>query len=293
MAIPIVINPQSGKGLGRRLARDLGRYDPIILDPGRIAEQLERRVRPGDTVIIAGGDGTASMVIEALFRLDLGGDVRAVLYPLGTGNDLARSLGARLPADPVGFVETFAPERAAWREVAVWKMGRRYFVNYVGLGVDAQILAAADRWRRFFPARPGLRKFSLGCTGLWHQFYRIRQDVYLKTDTAVLPLKGAAGVILSNIGYVVGGSRIGELEPAASRLSVTVLQSSYDLLRIYFSRYGPQRAVRPYTLAHEVAVEGGALPLEIDGEVALFEPGVIACAGTLRFLLPPVATSGA
>ncbi len=287
MGITVIINPQSGSGLGRRLAHALRRFEPVLLDPARAAEQLEGRVAPGDTFVVGGGDGTVSLVVETLFRMGLGEAVTAVVYPLGTGNDLSRGLALRLPPDPAGFIETLAPDQAERREVAVWKMGTRYFVNYVGLGIDAQILATADRWRRYFPARPFMRKLSLGLAGFRHPFYRIRQEMRVHTEAGVLELKGQGGVILSNVGYIVGGSRIGALEPAAPRLSVTLVRSSLDLIRLFLSRFGPPKPVLPYTLAREVLLEGGPLPAEIDGEVALFEAGRVTCAGTLHILAPP------
>ena len=61
---------------------------------------LERALgdAPGGTVVAAGGDGTLHVVVQLLSRSGLLGDTVLGLLPLGTGNDLARTVG--IPLDP-------------------------------------------------------------------------------------------------------------------------------------------------------------------------------------------------
>lgn len=287
MALHLFINPRSGQGAGRDLAEALARFQPILLDDPEATDELAAAVEAGDVVVVAGGDGTVSLVVETLFQRGIGGDVRVVVLPLGTGNDLAHCLKMELPNDPARFLADFRPEMATAHEVAVWQMGTQHFINYASFGLDAQILATADRWRPHLPLYPGLRKITLGVAGLRHPFYRIEDEVVLKTDEGQQSLQGLCGVILSNIGYIVGGSRVGELDAAAPRLSVTEIHSSMDLIRLFLSRLGGPQPILPFTSATSVRIEGEALPVELDGEVAVFEPGRIACAGTATFLVPP------
>ena len=286
MRIHLVINALSGRGQGRVLAHRLRRFDPILLIPARAAEQLGAVVAAGDVVVVAGGDGTASLIVATLFRLGLGEAVALVLFPSGTGNDLAHCLGVATPSDPAGFLDAFDPRKMRTCPVAVWRMGTQYFINYASFGLDAQILATADRWRPLLPVRPVFRKLSLGLAGLRHPFYRVQHAVHVETDLGAHPMQGLGGVIFSNIGYYAGGSRVGELDPAAPRLSMTEIHSSFDLIRLYFSRYGGPQPVLPYTRVASVRVDGDAVPLELDGEVAVFEPAQIVCIGTVRFLVP-------
>lgn len=286
MRLHVVINPRSGEGAGRHLAERLARFEPFLLNEAEEAEALGTTVAAGDVVVVGGGDGTVSLIVKTLFRQGRAADVGVLVLPLGTGNDLAHCLGLTLPPDPVRLLADFRPGSAARHEVAVWQMGSQYFVNYASFGLDAQILATADRWRPHLPLHPGLRKIALGVAGLRHPFYRIEDEVVLRTDDRAQSLQGLCGVILSNIGYIVGGSRVGELAPAAPRLSVTEVRSSMDLIRLFLSRLGGPQPILPYTSATSVRIEGEALPVELDGEVATFEPGRIACAGTVTFLVP-------
>lgn len=80
----------------------LGSVEPVATsDPEQIDEQLDRL--DGRRLVIAGGDGSVHAVVAALWRR---GELAATplgLVPLGTGNDLARTLG--LPLDPAAAAE--------------------------------------------------------------------------------------------------------------------------------------------------------------------------------------------
>lgn len=75
-------------------AGDVRRLEPS-LEGFRL--EVTQAARDRDTVVVAGGDGTFSRVVNAFStRLD---ELVFALVPTGTGNDLARGLG--LPEDPV------------------------------------------------------------------------------------------------------------------------------------------------------------------------------------------------
>src|ERR1700687_895258 len=75
-----ILNPEAGHGAGRKLAT-------APAAPARLA--AEAADDGYATVIAAGGDGTANEVANGL----VGTTTALALYPLGTGNDLAHSLG--------------------------------------------------------------------------------------------------------------------------------------------------------------------------------------------------------
>jgi diacylglycerol kinase (ATP) len=60
-------------------------------------DEVRAAARPGDLVVVAGGDGTLNCVANAL--VDAIHDYTFTVVPMGTGNDFARTLG--LPEDPV------------------------------------------------------------------------------------------------------------------------------------------------------------------------------------------------
>jgi len=83
-------------------------------------------------VLVIGGDGTVNQVVQ---HLDLESQILAVL-PSGTGNDLARGLG--LPRRMSSYLQ--ALPHFAVREIDIWRINGRRFINSAGFGLDAQVL---------------------------------------------------------------------------------------------------------------------------------------------------------
>src|SRR3954447_2847047 len=91
------------------------------------AEELRRAADGASIVVAAGGDGTVSRTVDALGeRLS---DIRLGVVPMGTGNDLARTLG--MPEKPLEAAEAMA--RGKERAIDVWRAdgvgASRLFVN--------------------------------------------------------------------------------------------------------------------------------------------------------------------
>jgi diacylglycerol kinase family enzyme len=106
---------------------------------GNFARALED---PGDCVVIAGGDGTVGRVATHL----VGRRVPVAILPMGTANNIARTLG--LPATtPGGIAELIAGLRSADRRrldvgVARAPWGDTHFLESVGVGVFAHMLSS-------------------------------------------------------------------------------------------------------------------------------------------------------
>ncbi|MFE4226367.1 diacylglycerol/lipid kinase family protein [Arthrobacter sp. NPDC056886] len=145
----VVINPAKSagpalKGAIFRLCETQGWAEPLWLettveDPGagQAREALEAGV---DVVIAAGGDGTVRCVAEVL----AGTGTPMGLVPLGTGNLLARNLGADI-TDPLSAC--FDVLNGSDRSVDVVKAtldrsdDEQVFLVMAGLGYDAAIMA--------------------------------------------------------------------------------------------------------------------------------------------------------
>lgn len=90
-------------------------------------------------VMVIGGDGTINQAVQ---RLDTSEQTLMVL-PAGTGNDFARGIG--MPRGLHRFMRAMA--RMAPRQVDLWRCGARRFLNSIGIGLDAQVLAAMQAGR--------------------------------------------------------------------------------------------------------------------------------------------------
>ncbi|MBC7954226.1 MAG: lipid kinase [Rhodospirillaceae bacterium] len=110
-----------------------------------LSAEITARAPGHDLVIIGGGDGTLNAALEGLVAcgLPLG------LLPLGTANDLARTLG--IPTDLTAAAQAIAGGRVARIDLG-WVNGK-HFVNVASLGLSVQITHALTgglkrRWGR-------------------------------------------------------------------------------------------------------------------------------------------------
>ncbi len=107
-----------------------------------------------DPIVAAGGDGTVSVVANAL----IGTEAHLVVIPLGTANVLARELGipveldgaVRLGAHRMGLGSLAGSEHAVAR-IDAMKIGDRHYFTQVGVGIDALMIRDTDteQKRRF------------------------------------------------------------------------------------------------------------------------------------------------
>lgn len=146
----LVVNRRSRRGAeaGDRVAQ-------VLADAGlRVREDrcahardlsplIEAQAGTVDRVILGGGDGTLSAALPALLRtrLPLG------IIPLGTGNDLARTLG--IPADPAAAAALIAA--GTRRRIDIGEANGQPFFNVasVGFGVDLTRALTHDAKRRW------------------------------------------------------------------------------------------------------------------------------------------------
>jgi diacylglycerol kinase (ATP) len=94
-----------------------------------------------DSVVAVGGDGTVHEVANGV--LDAGRGALGVV-PVGSGNDFAHAAG--IPRELDAAVATVV--RATPRALDAGRVGDRWFVNGVGVGLDARVAIEANRVRR-------------------------------------------------------------------------------------------------------------------------------------------------
>jgi diacylglycerol kinase (ATP) len=151
----IIVNPAAAGG---RLAREWPRVERQLRDlgldadavfteaPWHAVELAEQAAREGvETVVAAGGDGTACETAMGLYRAGRG---RLALLPLGTGNDAARTLGVPLKFEDAARVVMDGRARA----VDLIRVGEYLVPNAIGIGLTGDISerAARIKWIRGF-----------------------------------------------------------------------------------------------------------------------------------------------
>jgi YegS/Rv2252/BmrU family lipid kinase len=154
MKTMVMLNPVSRKGKGQKIHRAI-RHElekrGIIADytishqKGEIKRFTFECVQKGyERIIICGGDGTIHEAIPGLVNTD----VTLCIIPLGTGNDLSRTLGikANLP-----FACSVIGDGMEKRIDITRVNGEHCFAGVGALGFDAEVAALAEKFKRFVP----------------------------------------------------------------------------------------------------------------------------------------------
>ncbi|HEV7127562.1 MAG TPA: diacylglycerol kinase family protein [Ktedonobacterales bacterium] len=146
----VVLNPTGNRGRAARLRKPLAR----ALAGGRgelvltwTTEEAEARVtaaaRAGRGVVAVGGDGTVAVIANALMAA--GAPVPLGIVPAGTGNDYAYET-LHLPRELLAALEVALTGVPVPMDVG--QVNGRYFFNSLGVGIDANIAAAANELKR-------------------------------------------------------------------------------------------------------------------------------------------------
>ena len=297
----VIVNPTSGGGATARrwsaieakLKDRLGDLDVERTRGPRDAERIAREgVRAGaDLVIAAGGDGTASEVVSGILGAGLGGYAELALLPLGTGGDLARTLGLTGSLDDA--IARIARGKArpidAGRANFVARDGREiatHFVNIASLGVSGLVTQLVNEAPKRFGGRVSFFLGTVRAIARWQPV-----PVAIRLDGAIVhegPLHLAA---VANGRYFGGGMHVA---PAAR-----VDDGLFDLV-VFRGEGGKGRLLRRFPLLYsgrhvglsEVSQQRGVvvevstnseLWLEIDGEPLGRAPARFECLpGALR-----------
>lgn len=139
----ILINPNAGSADAADAVRTRAAdHDGVTWwdSPTRSAcgRLVEEAINEGATnIVAAGGDGTVNTVLNAIQRLDA--DVRLGVIPLGTGNDLARTLA--IPDDPESAltVAISGGEQPVDLYAVTWSGTSRYGINVAAGGFSGQV----------------------------------------------------------------------------------------------------------------------------------------------------------
>jgi YegS/Rv2252/BmrU family lipid kinase len=110
-----------------------------------------RAAREGfETIVAAGGDGTANEVINGLMAASqCGGTRRMGIIPAGSGSDFATGIG--LPTDLQEACRRIASDQCRTVDVGrvtIPGQAPRYFGNVVGVGFDGAVLIETLKMRR-------------------------------------------------------------------------------------------------------------------------------------------------
>lgn len=283
----IIFNPSAGmrrRGLFQRTldALDARGCDVWLhrTDGAGDAARIARELPPCDRLVVAGGDGTVHEAINGLG----GRDLPVAVIPLGTANVLAKEIG--LARQPGEIARTIVAGTA--RPVQLGEVNGRLFVQMMGAGFDARVIARVDRRlkRRF-----GRLAFVLAFARVMREHGRDSYTVTFDDGST----DGAPFIVIANGRFYGGAFR---LAPGARLdrpgLHVCLFRRGGTLAAI---RYGlalvtnrlPERPDVTRRAGVPVRIDGPAGdPVQADGEPAGALPATIRLhPRALTLMMPP------
>jgi diacylglycerol kinase (ATP) len=278
-----ICNPASSGGgyEPEELHRELEGYDLEWLttqNPGDAREAAKEW--PDGLLIVVGGDGTISEVVNGLGQAGFPEGVTLAILPAGTGNDLAATLA--IPEDPAEAVAVLHQNRVRTLDVVRVRSegtGQRFFINVATGGMGAEVSSAADgemkkRWGKLSYLRSSLevaREYEA-------------KEITLTLDGAERKLR-AVNLAIGNCRYAGSGWLAApRANPEDGLLDLVVIEDVgvQEVLKLAptvlaDSDYLDKEGIY-FTRAKEIRVEAspGSLEFTVDGEVIGDEPAVFA-----------------
>ena len=260
------MNPTAGGGRAGRLVpwlrERLEQRTEAELRVTRRAGEAESlasdAVRAGhDRVVAVGGDGTVQEVVNGLLA---GPGAELGIVPVGTGNDLARSLG--LPAEPASAWKVAIGRHARPVDAAQARNGagqERWFASAGGIGFDAQVAAAMVRRRGWQAGKAG---YVLTTLAELRRF--VNRPVTITLDGETFS-QSVLFVAIANGAYYGGGMRIApDARADDGHLDLCVVG---DILRLTALREMPN-LYRGLHVRNPAVSTHTARHIEIDGDAA-------------------------
>ena len=276
----ILLNPIAGAGRASRLVHHIATLsgESAVLVVGASADHVSELARDAvsegySRVIAAGGDGTVQAVLNGLMASDEPRP-RLGIVPVGSGNDLARSLG--LPRSLSGAVDLamHGPCAPVDLGLAHAEGAARWFGSAAGVGFDAQVAAAmAGKRRTWQRGRIGYLATTLAELRRTRN-HRVRLTAQDGEAASTEELTILLAVV-ANGAYYGGGMRIApdatvsdgllDLITLADVSRMTALRQLPNLYRGTHLRH-PAVSARHLTAIEIEPLDGEPLPLHLDGE---------------------------
>ncbi|MEV0387502.1 diacylglycerol kinase family protein [Nonomuraea sp. NPDC050643] len=263
-----IANPAAGgddDGTRDTVLRTLGGEADVVIRVVEDPDDLDRALdeHPDHDPVALGGDGTLHRVVEALVAR--GETARPVgVIPMGTGNDLARTLGIPLDPHEAALVVLRGAERPL--DLLVDDQGG-IVLNAVHVGVGAMASQEA------VPLKPALRKAAYAVGALlagvrskgWR--LRVRVDDRLVADGRVLMVGVGNGRSIGGGTPLAPGAR-----PDDGVADVVISYAVSPWARLAYGvllRLGRHRERHDVVTlrARSIVIEGEPVPANADGEL--------------------------
>ena len=284
----LIVNAKSRKGrkLFKRACERVATL-PYAVEAHAVDDpkNLDRTVRQAlakkpDLVILGGGDGTISGLVDLL----VGHDVKLGVLPLGTANSFCRTLG--IPMDIDGAFEVLRTGRP--RRIDLGMIDRDYFANCAAMGISPQIAETVPHNLKKVLGRIGYLGWAA------YQFASFEPFTLIVDDGSGERRMKVVEVRISNGPYHGGTWLVDEARVDSGKIVVQAVASRYKrgLVKNWAASF-----LRMKERHHDTVSFSGTsirvdteprLPISIDGEVLAHTPVTAhIAAGVIEVIAPP------
>ncbi|KAE9610206.1 hypothetical protein Lal_00006562 [Lupinus albus] len=312
----VFINARSGGQLGPSLHRRLN----MLLNPVQIFE-LSASQGPDVgleffksvqyfRVLVCGGDGTVAWVLDAIERHNFVSPPPVSILPLGTGNDLSRTLnwgrglsaldgqgGLTMLLHDISNAAVTMLDRWAVKIVEENSEGKpnnvktKSMMNYLGIGCDAKVAYEFHVTREIYPEKFSsqfLNKLRYAKEGAKDIMDRTCADlpwqVWLEVDGVDIEIpKDSEGLIVLNIGSYMGGVDLWQNDydhdddfshqsMHDKMLEVVCVCGAWHLGKLQVGLSQARRLAQGKVIKIH---SSGPFPVQIDGEPFILQPGYL------------------
>lgn len=276
-----LVNPRSGGGQGAALAAVLRRFcgaeSVFILGEQPLSQLLAAKASSTTRWVACGGDGTVSALASVV--QDAGISAPIGVIPLGTGNDFARSLGWASMNWNDSTISALVGQLAAakvclhdgWRLLGPGV--NHFFMNYCSIGGDAEV---AQQFHETRQRHPNLLRGALVNKGMYallgalQRAFLLRQHIRF-IDDLVLPEWAHALVFVNISSYASGVTLVPDGRRDDGVLEAVALGHGLAFGLVTAQLRRPRLLKRLAAITFSV---GAAVPMQVDGEPFIAEPGV-------------------
>ena len=251
-----------------------------------LSDLIRRDAGDADVVVIGGGDGTLSAAAAGLAEVG----VPLAILPLGTANDLARTLG--IPQD-IGAAARLAASGTV-RRIDLGEVNGVPFFNVASIGLSVELARALTRDMK---RRWGKLGYAVAAVRVLARMRPFRAEV--RVDGEVHRVKSVQ-IGVGNGRHYGGGMTIEEsAAPDDGRLDVYSIDVNHwwELPLLYpafrAGRHGRRDNVHVWMGEAAEVVTKRPLPVNTDGEITTRTPARFRVRpGAVRVVCPPSRAAG-
>ena len=268
----LLLNPHARRG-DNQLSKVIEQLQALGLEivaecaeePQHLPDLIRRYQHQIDMVIVGGGDGTLNAAVEGLVdtQLPLG------ILPLGTANDLARTLG--VPTCLTKACKIIAQGQV--RRIDLGWVNGKYFFNVASLGLCVQITrkltkSAKRRWGAWAYAATALK--------VLHQARRFKAEIRLNGES--IPVKTIQIAVGNGCYYGCGMKIVSDAAIDSKRLDLYSLEIHHwwQFLPLMFAirqgRHHKKPGVRTLNGQEIEVYTRRPYPINTDGEITTHTP---------------------